>query len=239
MINPDTELDKLRWNLRNSGLDYQDVDVICDAAANDINEIILDVISNATAEAISYAEDIGAEKFLEDIDVILEGSIYIVGTKSGSADYSTPKVENLPNLLRNAEVAKDGSRYKVIPIKDKGPKVRTTMFDTVREQQEQIKETRKSLLESSGERSARASAMAESFKQSLNRTVNYSRTEATVGGTTSFRTASSKQNSSTSWVIPEKDRDMTQFLMSLNDNIRDTIESSISTIISSYEQEYT
>lgn len=240
MLNPDFELDRLRWNLQGKGWLPDEVDRIVDLASEEINNIILDVISNASATAISHAEIIGAQEFIFDIDIVQEGFLYFVKTKSGKTDYSIQRVENLPNLLKNGKPTKDGGKYKVIPIRDKKPKIGLSSFETMQDQQRISDAARTSLIENNRDnRSARANQMADQFRQGLARTVSARQKQhAEAVGPVSFRTASSKQDSKSQWVIPEIDRDMTQYLLDLNDRIKETVETSVMTIIGSYEQEY-
>ena len=116
MINPDAEVDRLRHTLMQEGYDLADADLICDAASDDINELMLDIAANAITEATEYAAQIGAEDFIDDIDVIPSGGIFIVTTRSKRTDYSEPERKMLLDLIKNGENAADGSKYKVIPI---------------------------------------------------------------------------------------------------------------------------
>lgn len=240
MINPDLELDRLRWNLQSKEWMPHEVDQIVDLAAEEINNIILDVVSNASATAISHAEIIGAQDFIMDVDIAQEGFMYVIKTRSGKTDFSIPRTENLPNLLKNGKPTKDGGRYKIIPIREKKIKVGLSSFEVMYEQQRQVDSARGALIENNrNNRSARANMMADQFKQGLARTISGKRFEkAEEMGPVSFRTASSKQDKTTQWVIPEIDRDMTQYLLDLNDRIKETVESAVITIIASYEQEY-
>jgi predicted RNA binding protein with dsRBD fold (UPF0201 family) len=239
MLNPDFELDRLRWSLEGKGWLPDEVDRIVDLAAEEINNIILDVVSNASATAISHAEIIGAQEFVFDIDIAQEGFLYFIKTKSGKTDYSIPRTENLPNLLKNGKPTKDGGKYKVIPLRDKKPKVGLSSFETMQNQQRIQDAARTVLIENNKDnRSARANQMADQFRQELARTVSARQKHAEAVGAVSFRTASSKQDPKSQWVIPEIDRDMTQYLLDLNDRIKDTVEDAVTVIINSYQQEY-
>jgi hypothetical protein len=239
MINPDTELDRLRWQLNSANWQHQEIDEICYMASEEINSVIMDVMDNAVNEAISHAETIGAEEFLSDIDIIQHGSVYRITTRSGSMDYSRDRVENLPNLLRNGKISADGSKYKVIPLNDKEKvKPSINMFETMRQQQRINKDLRASANRNASSRSARANSMMDQLRQSIVSNGRSANSTKESGPVSQFRTASDKQDSKSSWVIPEKDMDMTMFLMNLNDRITDTIDSAISTIIESYIAEY-
>jgi hypothetical protein len=240
MLNPDFELDRLRWSLQNKGWESDEIDQVVDLASEEINNVILDVISNASATAIDHAEIIGAQEFLQDIDIQQEGFMYFIKTKSGKTDYSIQRTENLPNLLKNGKPTKDGGKYKIIPMREHKPVIGRSSFETVMNQQRIIDASRAALLDSNKDsRSARANQMADQFRQGLARTVGARQKEhAKEVGPPSFRTASSNQDPRSQWVIPEIDRDMTQYLLDLNDRIKDTVESSITTIITFYQQEY-
>lgn len=240
MINPDLELDRLRWNLQNKNWEPQEIDSIVDMAAEEINNTILDVVSNASATAISHAEMIGAQDFIFDVDIVQEGSMYFIRTKSGKTDFSIPRTENLPNLLKNGKPTKDGGKYKIIPMREKKPKIGLSSFDTMAEQQRQIDAARGAIIENNrNNRSARANAMADQFRQGLAKNIAArQKVHAEETGPVQFRTASSKQDPTTQWVIPEIDRDMTQYLVDLNDRIKEVVTESVLTIIKFYETEY-
>jgi hypothetical protein len=237
LINPNNELDRLRWDLNSKNYDSAYIDMILESAAQAINESIVDIVTTATAEAVIFAEDIGAEDFISDVDVFEDGYIYKIGTRSGQTDFSIDRVENLPNLLKNAETAKDGTRYKVIPITDKNekPKIGASMFESMKAQQRIQVAKKDAMLAEGRDRTIRAKSVADSVRQSLNRSMP---ARAKEGRATSFRTATSKQDPSTQWVIPEIDRDMTQYLYDLNHRIDMDIQQAITMILSSYQREY-
>lgn len=231
MLDPDFEVRKLHGRLRDRGYVYADADSICRDVSSNIQDAIIDIVSNATGEAVSYAESIGATDFLADIDVMQAGHSFTIRTKSGKTDYSIERVENLPNLLRNGKTAKDGSKYKVVPIKEK-PKMGISSFDNMLEQQKTISAARENISANNAAKlSERASMIANRVRQDM----IAKKQESQV---TSFKTASSKQDAGSQWVIPEINRDMTQFLQQLNDNIAKSINDQIFFIIDKYDREY-
>jgi hypothetical protein len=240
VINPDFELDRLRWNLSNKNWEPQEIDSIVDMAAEEINNTILDVVSNASATAISHAETIGAQDFIFDVDIVQEGAMYFIRTRSGKTDFSIPRTENLPNLLKNGKPMKDGGKYKIIPMREKKPKVALSSFEVMSEQQRQVDAARGVIIENNrNNRSARANAMADQFRQGLAKnTASRQKQHAEETGPVMFRTATSNQDPTTQWVIPEIDRDMTQYLVDLNDRIKEVVTESVLTIIQFYETEY-
>lgn len=242
MLNPDLEIDRLRWRLAERDWLPEEVDQICDDAASEINSIILDVVANASAEAIDHAESIGASDFLSDIEISEVGSYFHIATRSGKTDYSRDRKVMLPSLLKNAETAKDGTRYKVIPIRDKGAeqmKPSNDMYNTMKQMQKAQETARSSLKDNNrNNRSARANFMADQFRVSMRQAMNVNQSKPAETGPVSFRTATSKQDPNVDWVIPEKDMDLTQYLDDLNRRIDETIDSSVLLIIESYEKEF-
>ncbi len=244
MINPDAEVMRLRAYLGSQGWYPQEIDDICDLAYADINEVMLDVVSNAVATATEHAEELGAFEFIDEMDVIEIGSGFMVSTISGRTDYSTPEHQMLPDLLRGGKVSEDGSRYRVIPIG--GDRTSTTpknIFATMQQQQLDQSEARASLIENNmDKRSARAQQMASHFRDLINRRRGSSenkRSNSRSSGDVQFRTASDKQDATTQWVQPAVDMDMTEFLMDLNRGIEETLHESIILIIQTYEKEFT
>jgi len=128
------------------------------------------------------------DDFVQQLRATRFGSDYKIVTNSGQTDFTVPPFPMLPKLLKNAKVAKDGSLYKVIPVKQNPKKKRAiTTVDIMR----QINESR------------RASKEAK-------------KAEKDSSGEVNFRTASSKQDANTKWVHPGKEGDMTQKLRDIN-----------------------
>lgn len=249
MLNPDAELNRLRWSLSNKDWLPNEVDEIVDQASTDVNNAILDVVSNAVAEATDYAIEIGADDFVEDIDVVDVGGGFQIVTKSGKTDYTKPARQMLPDLLKNAKVAEDGSRYKVIPVgaRNKSVTPQKDIFSAMRATMEAQREARANLLQNNlDQRSARAQAMAKEFRNIVDQRLqmlHQRRSQRTDTGThntgkVDFATASSKQDPTTQWVIPEEKMDMTGYIMDMNKRIEESIYESVSFIIQSYEQEF-
>ena len=243
MVNPDAEINRLRSLLMSRRADFSTIDAVCDAASKDINEAILDIVSNGMSEAAEYATELGIDEFISDMDIVNVGGSYQVITTSGKTDFSTPPIPMLPHLLKNAKTAKDGSRYKVIPIGGESGKrtMGRSIFEDQRALQGKIQQAREALRDSLNlNQQQRSGAMIDKFRDMVRsnlptRQSFYSRTN-TRRTNPEFRTASSKQDSTTQWVIPAKELDMTGFLMNLNTKIQSDISSSIMTIVSEYEK---
>lgn len=243
MATPDSELYRLRHSLYGSGWEMGEIEQILDQASKDVNELILDVVENAVAEAIDYAQDLGAEEFISEIDIQESGGFFEIRTISGKTDYSTPAREMLDDLLRDAPVNPNtGNKTKVIPMGGKSKKLYGDIFSVMQDRQKKIQEARKSLIENNlDKRSARATSMAHDFRSILQRNLA-SRQRVTqvkdVESPAKFRTASSTQDSSESWVYPAKEMDMTGYLMDLNSRITTTLDSAVTQLIDSYVEEY-
>ena len=245
MINPDAELSKLRMYLQDKGWYGNEIEEIVDLASRDINNIMLDVISNAVAEATEHAEELGADEFIKEMDVVDFGGGFIITTLSGKTDFSTPAKKMLPDLVKHGKVSEEGHRYRVIPVGSKKEiKQPKNIFSSLQAQQLAQQEARASLLESNiDNRSTRAKHMADHFRSIMSRRLDDMRAQSgpktyESTGEVKFRTASEKQDPNTQWVIPAVKMDMTGYLMDMNSRIEDTISSSISYIIESYEKEF-
>jgi hypothetical protein len=265
MINPDAEINRLRSFLGQRGWMQSEIDEICDLVANDINEVILDIVSNAIAETTDYALDIGAEEFIEDIDIIDTGSGYMISTISGKTDYSVPEMKMLPDLVKNGEVSADGDRYRVIPIGGRSSDNRDDnaqegistvgrnkfenrqardIFTMLQQKDATLQQARRNINQNAlNNRSQRAQALASHWRDVIkSRTQQHTSSvqskRAGQDANPEFRTASEKQDPQTQWVIPAKEMDMTGYIMDMNKRIQDGIYESVMFIISSYEKEF-
>lgn len=234
------DLERLRQALSRSQFSNIEIQYICDNAKGEIDEAILSIVSSAVGQAIDYAIDIGADEFVNDVQIVPESNgLYQISTHSGIMNYSKDKKEMLEHLLRNAKVSKDGSRYKVIPISQKETKVQHSMFSTLQVRQDAMDESRKALRQQAN---LRREVMTDVLRTNLARQVSASQvvknTLRTETGNKEFRTASDKQDPSAAWVIPKKEADMSDYIYELNQSIilqsRETIESLINYYYSSY-----
>lgn len=245
MINPDAEINRLRSYLGQKNWMPSEIEEILDLASRDMNEILLDIISNAVAEATDYAVDIGAEEFVEDLDVIETGGSFMISTRSGKTDYSIPERKMLNDLVKNGKTAADGSKYKVIPVgKEDTTRQPRDIFTMLRQKESILQEARRSLNEQAlDKRSVRAQHMAGHFRNVISRKLeervaSVQPKKVTTTKQVEFRTASSNQDPNTSWVIPAKELDLTGYLMDMNKRVQDSIYSSVMLIVESYEKEF-
>jgi len=244
MINPDAEINGLRSYLSQRNWLQSEVEDILGLALNDINEIILDIVSTAVADATDYAIELGAEEFIEDMDIIEVGGAFMISTVSGKTDYSIPERKMLHDLLKNAKISEDGHRYKVIPIGSTETKRQPRdIFSVMRQRDSVIQEARSALNSQALEsRSARAQTMASRFRSIINSKLTAQVSPGTIEAKAKvkpeFRTVSDKQDENTQWVLPAKEMDLTGYLMDANKGIQESIRSSVLFIIESYEREF-
>jgi len=237
MLNPDAEINRLRHNLRFKDYPEDLVDAMCDAASADINEFMLDVVSSALVDVAEHAYEMELEELAADLDVVDVGGIFQIITRSRKTDYSTPEIHMLPNLLKNAETAGDGSRYKIIPIHGKGERRRMgkNMFEDQQQRQKALEAARQSL---KAGRATSTGTMLQSFREMMHRNVAARKQFyelPSVDGTPNFKTASSNQDPSTSWVVPAQDKDMTGYIMQVNDSISRNVQDAVVQIVAGYE----
>ena len=234
------EVERLRSSLRNIQMPDSEASQICGSATDDISQILLDIVSNAVSEAVDYAVELGADKFVDDIQVLPDaGGLYRISTHSGTADYSKPRQEMLPSLLKNAKTSSDGNRYKVIPMRGKETKVERSMFSALQERQDAIDTARTVLREQAkNKKHAITDALGLNLSKQVAAAKMGSSTSTQRSGEVEFRTASDKQDAGTSWVIPEKEADMTEYLQNLNNRILDTANGAIQDLMRSYYRSY-
>ncbi len=244
MINPRFEVDRLRQTLIFKGLSDREADHFSNLAAQDIAVAITDILTSAMSEAAQIGEQLGIDDFANQIRAAQIGSTYQIITDSGNLDFSVGEKHMLPHLLKNAKRAKDGTLYKVIPMRDKASsKQIKSIFEAQRQTQEAQQVARDQMKTGSGKGAdplnpqtmfsgltaardfiARKQTMQEMIKKN-NET-----------GPKEFRTATSKQNPSTAWVIPAKERDMTMVLVDLNRRLEDDIQNTVQYIVKQYEE---
>jgi hypothetical protein len=206
------ELDRLRVLLENKGLDSNTVETIVQKASLEIRDAFVYQGEAAMELAVEKGVDKTAPDFINELR--LNAINLELTTDSGNMDFSTPPYPNLANLLRGAKPIKDGSGvYKVIPVGKPGfrPKVSSNIFDA----QKQIMAER--------HEAANANRKAVAPKGSK-------------GSGQQFRTATSKQNANSQWVLPAQDKDFTQDVKDINEQLGKTMDDIIADIIQSYAE---
>lgn len=245
MINARFEVDRLRQTLIFKGLSDREADHLANLASQDIAVAVTELLTSALSEAAYLGEQLGIDDFSEQVRAVQVGSTYQIVTDSGKSDFSVGEMHMLPHLLKNPKRAKDGSLYKVIPMKNKSSsKQIRSIFDAQRDQQEAQKAALAKVQTENMPTGAdplsptvmfSGLAAAKDFvtrKQQLKKLMD----KNNEGGPKEFRTASSKQDPSTAWVLPAKQRDMTAVLVDLNRQLENNIQLTIASIVRQYEE---
>jgi len=211
MVNIFFELDGLRNYLTTRGVDSSTIDLIVDRAHKEIETAVNQLGQNAVEQAV----DIGAQKeSAEFINAVQFDTFHHeIATDNGQLNFDEPPRPMMPYLLRNAKPMKDGSGvYKVVPVGKPGTN-KPSFAKNIYDEQRRI----------SAERMERAKAQVRSI--------------APVGSQV-FRTVTSKQDPTTQWVKPAKEKDFTQEVADINQTLRNTIRNTILDIIESYKEMY-
>lgn len=212
MISIFLEVDRLKATLRSRGLDESTVEHIAAKAETEISLAIRDRLDAALEVAIQSGVQKESADFINDLRP--RPDAFIIDTGSGMTDFSDPPFPMLDRLLaRGAKPMKDGSGvYKVIPIGgDKGqkkPPIHTNIFD------------------------AQKAIAAERYENAL---TQYNKVTP-KGSKVNFRTATSKQNRQTQWVLPEKTKDFTEDLAEINSMLAADYDDLVLGIIRNYEE---
>ena len=210
MVNIFFELDGLRNYLTTRGVDEVTIDRIVNRAHKEIEAAVNQYGQNAVDQAV----EIGAQKESADFinQVQFDTFHHEINTEHGQLNFDEPPRPMMPYLLKNAKPMRDGSGvYKVVPVGKPGNK--PSFAKNIYDEQRRI----------SAERIESAKARARSIAPP---------------GSQIFRTVTSKQDPTTQWVQPAKEKDFTQDVADINQNLRNTISNAIKDIINSYMEMY-
>lgn len=211
MINVFLEIEKLKATLRSRGIEERFIDTIANKAETEITLALRERLD----AAMDLAVQSGVQK--ESADFINElrprPDAFMLDTQSGITDFTEPPMPMLDRLLaRGAKPMKDGSGvYKIIPVGASNMKkspIYTNIFD------------------------AQKAISAERYENSLNQYKKIAPKNSKVN----FRTATSKQNRQTQWVMPEKPKDFTEDLAEINNMLLADHDNVVLDIIRSYEE---
>lgn len=247
MLDANAEIQKLRQRLRFKNFSESIIDSICDDVSRDISEATVDILAQAMEQAVYAGADAKAVDFIDEIKAIRTGNSFDIITDSGKTDFSEAPFPMLPKLLKNAKVAKDGSLYKVIPIKQGGSYNNKSISITTEAALNAIESSRRRAKEDRGEtkrissspdamRGADTLAALQSISKARQKSVDIK--EKSQEPAVAFRTASSKQDSSTQWVHPGRSIDMSDAIANINANLHDSIDRKIEEIIRMHEGSY-
>lgn len=204
------------------------IEEILHMAELELNNAIVDIIADSLQQVHHLAVTYEIEDLLEYIQVNPTDGAFSIDVQR-STDFSEPRKEMLPSLLQSAKTSKDGSRYKVIPLPIiRGQKVYSlSSMDLIQQHAERVKQA-----QVQHRQRLDATRAARQFAQSVpNGTLNITQTPP-IGR--DYRTASDKQDPSTQWVIPAKNKDITYELQVINTNMQDRIRATTQNIIDKY-----
>lgn len=251
MLDANMEIDNLRQRLRFKNLNESIIDSVCDSAAREIGGLATDLLASATEEAVQAGRDARSVEFIQEIRVNQMGHNFEIDTFSGKHDFSEPPFPMLPKLLKNAKIAKDGSLYKVIPIRAKGTKSTGGRLAVTTEAA--LKGINDARYAAKQERDAMKDKMNTSLSPDVMKgmstfaalqEINNARKsfptmmEKSTEPVIAFRTASSKQDASAKWVQPKKEANMDSALRDINARMQDGLDSVIMDTIRRYEDLY-
>lgn len=208
MANVDMELQRLRMSLRARGFAEENVDIIVAKAQAEIESEMQERMMEAMDKAIEAGVQKQSAEFINELRPV--PGAFMLETESQNTDFSTPPYPMLDKLLANAKPMADGSGvYKIIPVGSPGKKI--PIANNIFDAQKQI----------ATQRHEEAVAQYNKVKPGASKA--------------NFRTATSKQSRSTSWVTPAKDKDFTQDLTNLNISLEEDSAEIINRVIRSYE----
>lgn len=245
------EVERLKNTLRINGLEHSEAEEIGNFARQDIDEVMETLSQIAIEDAANAGMIMGVGEFVEQLQVIISSGIPHVTTRSGKIDFSTTKRQMLQDLLKNADTAKDGSKYKIIPVGVSGDKPVenkgrfSTLMDVQRDinkqnitaqqqRKRELAEARKLMF--TGARATYSGLMkAQQYLSRQGGGQGAAAPRPSTNAAPSFRIASSKQNPAVDWVLPERPMDMQLILMDINRKLEDDIHSAIIDIVEQYE----
>jgi hypothetical protein len=210
MVNLFLEIQKLKAILSSKGLDEEVINGIVEKAELEISNALKEKLNEALDRAVESGVQKDSADFINDLRP--RPDAFIIDTGSGKTDFTEPPFPMLDRLLANgAKPMKDRSGvYKVIPVgaknKPKNP-IHTNIVD------------------------AQKAIMAQRHEEHANMYKNM----APKGSKVEFRTASSKQDRNSNWVMPEKIKNFTEELNDINSSLEISRDQIILDIIRSYE----
>lgn len=220
------KISRMRTHLQSIGLDVFKTEDLVEQASEDINESLKQMVSQAVREAAMAGEEMDADEFLREISLDADSGYVQISTDSGRLDFSEPPTPMLPWLLKNAKTAKDGSRYKVIPVGGQSQS----------KPGKQVKDI-DSAIANIAAASSMADMAADVARQFGMAPMFTKKGEPSKPGSVSFRVASSKQDQNTQWVLPAKDKNLTSTIMDINFRLRGEIDRMTDEVIDRYVRE--
>lgn len=238
MLDAGNELENLKNKLVARGFSHYEAERTCDRASHLIREAIIDIVADALEEAVISEEVYNSHSFVQEVMAIRDGSLFKIATLSGKTDFSEPPFPMLPKLLTNAKVAKDGSRYKKIPMRQRSsensmPKTIENAIKHINKRRQELKTEKQARLEKQRNGLADPTESIGTIEASPTPQHNY-RFNHSSSVATQFRTASDKQDPSSKWVRPAIKADMTEKLERINLLLQEQIDDAIRMIIAQH-----
>jgi len=223
----ETTLYRFEYELKSKGLMPGEISTHVQNLSNIIHGQIANLITQYMQEIRQIAIERDALDFLQQLSLEDFGDYLSIATTSGQLDFEKPGYPNLPWLLQNPKISKDGYGYKVIPIGKKTPHTKTISVKKV----PSIRDMNKFDSSQDITSSIASNFNRESTLESI--TINKQETSPPVA----FRTASEKQNPNISWKIPSKKKKMSDVVIDMNRKIKNEIYSIINNSIIQYLKE--
>lgn len=224
------KLSNFRAKLESMGMAPADVQQYLEAAGRDIQDSVRGIVGDAVREAADMGQNRNAEDFLSEVSLDVESGYVQVTTDSTNTDFSKAPFPMLPWLLKNAKIAADGSRYKVIPVGAKSDRPRKPVKNI---------EAGLASLQDSSKRGVgdMAADLAAAFGMGANNKIKPPDSVSSGASKPSFRIASSKQDPNAKWVTPAKDLDLSGSIMEINLKIRQRIDAACDEAIDYHSRE--
>ena len=224
------KIQQLKYRLSSAGVDSGEIDYIVSAIMERAQAKLANALEAGVSLAVDEAQRMKAKGFLGDIAVRPSNNGFEITTDSGRQDYSTPPFPMLDKLLAKGKTAKDGSTYRVIPVG--GKSIRPD------EKQKDIRSGvhEASLVKSKQSLTDMTVGMAMAFGAGA-RPQQVRQESITATGQVTFRTASSKQNSGSQWVIPARQADMSAAISNINYMMTEDIDRAVESSIAESESD--
>jgi hypothetical protein len=219
----------LRQALNRKNKSDDRIDELVYRAESDLNIAILDIVTDNLQQVQQLAVEYGIDDFVENVSIQAVGGSFEIAIIGGKTDFSTPREEMLPSLLRTGKTSKKGMVYKVIPL----PTIReykTRSLSSVDAMQSRAAEIKRERIDHN--KTLDAGRMTKAFAATAPKAKMNVEVHPAVGK--EFRTATSKQDPTTQWVKPARDINITNDLMDINSRMSAQITNVTQTIIHRY-----
>jgi hypothetical protein len=226
----ETKIQQLKYRLSSAGVDSGEIEYIVATIMDRAQAKLANALEAGVSLAVDEAQKMKAKGFLGDIAVRPNHNGFEITTDSGNQDYSTPPFPMLDKLLAKGKTAKDGSTYRVVPIGGKSVKPAEKQKDVGAGIQAASLVKPKESLTDMTVGMARAFGAGARPQQSKPEITNPT-------GPVTFRTASSKQNSGSQWVIPARPADMSIAISNINSMMTEDINRAVDSAIAESRSE--